>query len=96
MLQEQLPLAPGLMIEAVAVAIFGYVAVDQPDLFAIDGRIALRDRAFAAAQGFHLGSGQLDTRLEPLLDEIVEARPPVLGDGLLLVERLRERLGHCA
>ena len=36
---------------------------------------------------------QLDPGLEPLLDEIVEARAPVLGDDLGLVEFGDGRLG---
>src|SRR5690242_15530600 len=82
------------MVEPVAMAVFRHVAIDEPDFLTVHGRIALRDRAFAVAQGFHLGSGEQDPRLEPLLDEIIEARTPVFGDDLLLVEGLRERLGH--
>src|SRR5687768_18473705 len=82
------------MVEAIAVAVFGDVAVDQPNLLALDGGIALRDRPLAAAQRLHFGAGELDSRLEPLLDEIVETRAPVLGDDLGLVERGWQRLGH--
>jgi hypothetical protein len=95
-LQQQLPLASRLMVEAVAVAIFRNVAVDQPHLVILDGGVTLRYRSLALPQRFYLGSGELNPGLEPLLDEIVESRPPVLGDDLLLVELLRERLGHGA
>ena len=74
----------------VAVAVFRDVAVDQPDLLALHRRIAFGDRALAVAKRLHLGPGQRDARLEPVLDEIIEARAPVLGDDLLLVERGRE------
>src|SRR5690349_3425802 len=82
------------MVETVAVAILGDVAVDQPDFVAIDRRVALRDRPLAVTQRFHFGPGKLDARLESLFDEIVEARSPVFGHDLLLVEGLRERLCH--
>src|SRR5690348_12499639 len=93
-LQQQLPQPLRLMVQSVAVAIFGNVAVDQPHLLALDLGIALGDRSLALAKRFDLGAGELDARLEPLLDEVVEASAPVFGDDLLLVERLRERLGH--
>src|SRR6476661_5369812 len=93
-LQQQLTLPARLVVQAVAVAVFRDVAVAQPDLVTFGGRVAFSDRAFALAQRFHLGSGELDASLEPLLDEIVEASAPVLGHDLSLVEGLRKRLGH--
>src|SRR5437868_3503482 len=95
-LEQQLPRPPRLMVEAVAVAIFGDMAVDQPDLGALGGGIALGNRTLALAERFHLGAGQLNSGLEPFLDEIVEARAAVFGHDLALVERLRKRLGHGA
>ena len=86
--EQQLARPARLVVEAVAVAVFGDVAVDQPDLLALDRRIAFGDRALAVAKRLHLGPGERDPGLEPVLDEIVEARAPVLGDDLLLVERL--------
>src|SRR3546814_3302229 len=65
---------------------FGDVAVDQPNLIAFHLGIAFGDRPFAETQRLHLGALQRDARLEHLLDRIVEARAPVLGDDLLLVE----------
>src|SRR5690242_11903444 len=82
------------MVEPVAMAVFRHVAVDEPDFVSVDRRIALRDRAFALAKRLHLGAGELDSCLEPLLDEIVETGAPVFGHDLLLVEGLRKRLGH--
>ena len=82
------------MIEPVAVAVFRNMAVDQPDFLAFDRRIAFRDRALAMAQRFDFGSGELDSRLESFLDEIIEARAAVFGHDPLLVERLGQRLGH--
>src|SRR5207248_448406 len=93
-LQQQLPRPARRVIKPVAVALFGDVAVDQPDFLALGRRIALGDRSLALPQRLDLGSRQLNPGLEPLLDEIVEARAAVFGHDLLLVERLRERFGH--
>ena len=95
-LEQELALPPWLMVQAVPVAVFGDVTVDQPYLVAFNRGIAFSDRTFAAAERFHFGAGELDSSLEPILNEIVEARPPVLGDDLLLVEWLGQRLGHGA
>jgi hypothetical protein len=84
------------MIEPIAVAVFGNVTVDQPHLIAVDRGIALRDRTFAVSKRLNLSPGELDACLEPVLDEIVEPRAPVLGHDLLLVEGLWKRLGHDA
>src|SRR3990170_203240 len=94
--EQQFPLAARLMIHAVAVAIFGDRAVDQPDLLAFDRGIAFGDRPLAAAQRLDLGAAQLDPGFEPFLDEIIVARAPVLGDDFGLVERGWKRLGHQA
>ena len=84
--EQQLAGPARLVIEAVAVAEFGDVGVDQPHLAARDFGIAFGDRPLAEAQRFHLGALQRDPRLEHLVDGIVEARAPVFGDDLLLVE----------
>ena len=83
------------MIEAVAMAEFGDIAVDQPHLVALHFGIAFGDRAFAEAQRFDLGPFQCDPRLEHLFDGKVKARAPVFGNDLLLVEfGGRLRTGH--
>src|SRR3954465_518581 len=92
--EEELARPLGLVVEAVAVAEFGDVGVDQPHLAVLHFGIALRDRAFAEAQRLHLGAGERDPRLIFVLDRIIEARPPVLGDDLLLVERFGARADH--
>src|SRR3546814_7449613 len=63
--------------------LFPYTTLFRP---AFHLGIALGDGALAEAQRFDLGPLQRDPRLEHLLDRIVEARAPVLGDNLLLVE----------
>jgi hypothetical protein len=70
------------------------MAVDQPHFLTISCGVALGDRAFALTKRFHLRTRELNTSLEPLLDEIIESCPTVFGHDLLLVERLRKRLGH--
>jgi hypothetical protein len=86
LVQQQFARALGLVIEAVAVAEFGDVGVDQADLAVLHLGIGLGDRSLAEAQRLHLGAGQRDARLEKLLEKIFEARAPVLGDDLGLVE----------
>src|SRR4051812_48113936 len=44
-LEQQFTRPPRLVVEAVAVTVFGNVAVDQPNFLAFDRRIALGDRA---------------------------------------------------
>src|SRR5437899_3111081 len=82
-LEQQFPRPPRVMVETIAVAVFGDMAVDQPYLFTLGRGIALGDRALALAQRFHLGPGELDPGLEALLDEIVKARAPVFGADFL-------------
>ena len=92
--QQKLPRPARLMVEAVPMAVFGDVAVDQPDFLAFDVGIAFRDRALAVTERLHFGPRKLDAGFEPVLDEIIVPCAPVLGDDLLLVERLGKRLGH--
>ena len=94
LMQQQLARALGLVVEAVAVAEFGDIGVDQPDFALAHFGIALRNRALAKAQRLHFGPGQHDPGLEHILDIIVELRPPVLGNDLLLVECCVGRTGH--
>ena len=61
-LEQQFPRPPRLVVEAIAVAVFGDVAVDQPHLVALDRRVALGDRAFALAQRLHFGAGRAGSR----------------------------------
>src|SRR3546814_10528612 len=84
--EQQLARTPRFVIVPIAVTEFGNITVDQPNLIAFHLGIALGDGALAEAQRFDLGPLQRDPRLEHLLDRIVEARAPVLGDNLLLVE----------
>src|SRR5690606_28037321 len=62
--QQQLPGPLGFMFEAVAMAEFRDVGIDQPRLAIADFAIGFRDRAFAEAQAFHYRPGQRDAGLE--------------------------------
>ncbi|PAV65923.1 hypothetical protein WR25_04339 [Diploscapter pachys] len=84
--KQQFTRALGFVIEAVAVAEFGDVGVDQPHLPVAHLGIAFADAALAEAQGFHLGAGERDPRLIDGIDAVFEPRLAVLGDDLLLVE----------
>src|SRR5690606_30727170 len=93
-MEQQLARPFRLVIETVAVAELGNVRVDQPGLAILHVGVALGDRAAAVAQALHFGAGKRDPGLEHVLDEILEPRAPVLGDGLLLVERRGLGAGH--
>src|SRR5690606_30528456 len=54
--QEQLARTLGLVIEAVAVAEFGNVRIDQPGLAVAHFSVSLGDRTFAEAEAFHFGA----------------------------------------
>src|SRR3546814_16120123 len=92
-MKEKIARALGLMVEAVAVTEFGYVGVDQPDFLLLHLGIAFGDRAFAEAERLHLGAGERDAGFIFVLDGIIVARAPVLGDDLPLVETLGARTG---
>ena len=84
--EQQLAGPLGFMVEAVAVAEFGNVGIDQPYLAAPDLGIAFRNRPFPETKAFHFRTGQGDPGFEGVIDMIVKTRAAVLGDGLLLVE----------
>src|SRR3546814_9246663 len=84
--EQQFARPPRLVVEAVAVTELGNIAVDQPHLIALHLGVAFGDRSLAEPKRFDLCTLQCDPRLEYLLDRKVEARAPVLGDDLLLVE----------
>ena len=70
------------MTVAAGLDIFGDVGVDQIELAALARGIGVGDIGLARAQRLHLGAGQRDAGLKLLLDVVVEARLPVLGDEL--------------
>ena len=49
-MQQQSPAAAWIVIEAIAVRIFGNVRVDQPDLAILDRDIGFRDICLAVAE----------------------------------------------
>ena len=79
---------------AVAVAEFGDVGIDQPNLAVLHLGIRFGDRTLAETQRLHLGPGEHDPRLVHILEKILIPRTPVLGDDLGLVEGGGFGTGH--
>ncbi len=84
------------MTVAAGLHIFGDVGVDQVKLAAFARRVGVGDIGLARAQRLHLGAGQRDARLELLLDVVVEARLPVLGDELAALALRRHHVTYKA
>jgi len=81
--EEQLPLALGLVVVAVALFEWGDVSADQPGLVALDARVGVRQVDLAGPDGLDLGAGQDEAGLERVLDREFVPRPAVQGDRLL-------------
>ena len=81
--QQQLPLALGLVVVAVALLERGDVGADQPGLVAFDARVRVRQVDLAGADGLDLGAGQDETGLERVLDAELVPCPAIEGNGLL-------------
>jgi hypothetical protein len=81
--QEQLPLALGLVVVPVGLLERSDVGADQPGLVALDARVGIRQVDLAGADGLDLGAGQDDTGLERVLDREFVPCPAVQGDGVL-------------
>jgi len=83
LLEQKLPQALGLVVEAIARLIFGDRRVDEPSLaLAVDMRVALGDRRLAGAQRFDLRAGQREAGVERLAELVIEARLAIFGDDL--------------
>ncbi len=80
---QELALAPFLMGKHCAV-IGGDIGIGQPKFAVVNTCIAVRDIGLARAQGFDLGAGQDDTDLEIILDGIIIARTPIIGDDFVV------------
>ena len=79
--QQELARPFRLVVEAIALAVFRNIGVVEDHLaVAVGGGVALGDIGLAGAQGFDLGAGQGDARLESLADLVVETRAPIVGD----------------
>ena len=68
------------MIEAVGLQIFRNIGVDQPDFAAAGVGVGFGDGGLALPQRFHLGAGERKSRLEGLVDKIVEACFAIVRD----------------
>src|SRR3990170_1447222 len=80
--QQKLAAPRRSMTAAASLGVLGDVGVDQIKLAALARGIGVRDIGPAGAERLYLGAHQRDARLELLLDVVVEARLPVLGDEL--------------
>src|SRR5262249_12257341 len=74
--------------EGAGLLVLGDVRVDQEDAALLGAGVALGDIGVAGAQRLHLGAGELDAGLQGVLDVVVEARAPALGDALAAVVAL--------
>ena len=86
-MQEQLPVAVGIVVGDVPLRVLVDVGTDEPDLPFADVGVRLRERDSAVPEGLHLGSGQLKAGLVALEQLVVVPGPPVLGYGLDSVRR---------
>ena len=81
-MEQQLPGAPGVLVEDIALLIGGYVHPVQEHLPALHGAEGVPQVDGPQPDGLYLGARQLDARLELVLNEIVVERLPVGGDLL--------------
>src|SRR5690606_24446151 len=91
LVHEQFALAPGGVVGPRARTPLGDVHRVEPDLAAVDERVAVDERGLALTQRLHLGTREHDAGLVGVLDEVVVARLPVGRDDLLALP-----LGHDA
>src|SRR5215208_1372041 len=82
-MQEQLPLARGLMIGIAAMAVRIDMDVVDPHFAAVHAGVAVAQVDVAFADRFHFGALELDAGLERLQDVVVVERLAVLSDALL-------------
>ena len=59
------------------------VGVDEEQLFALRQRVGVVQARLAVAERLDLGADQHQPGFEGVLDGVIEARAPVLGDDLL-------------
>ena len=73
-MQQQLAVAQGLVVVAVAAGPRGDVHADQPGLASLDAGVGVLQVEVAVAHRLDLGAGQVDARLERVLDGVVRWR----------------------
>src|SRR5206468_4069044 len=94
LVQEELPRAERLVVLATGMRPRRDVDPAQPGLALLDPRVAVPQVRMTRAERLDLRAGQAEPGLDPLLDGVVEARPPVVGE--LDVTRLHLGAGGCA
>src|SRR6056297_97822 len=82
------------MAEGLGLFIRRDVGVDEPKFAILHRRIAFGDVGGVFAQGFHFGPFENDATLEVVLDSVIIARAPILGDHLVI--RVILEFGHSA
>src|SRR5438477_9492204 len=87
------------MIEVTRSRILRDVRVDEVKLACVLVRISLGDAGLPLAQHLHLGALQDDPRLQRVLDQVIVARSPILGDmavgGAHQLRRPALRIARC-
>ena len=96
-MQQQLPVALRIVIDIAAVAVGVDVHVVEPDLAALDARVAVAKIRLALPNAFHLGAAENDAGLEGVEDVVVEERLAIVGnEGLALTHRISRAIAHFA
>src|SRR5262245_15417379 len=78
--QQELSRATRLVVGPGSLGVLRDVDVVQPHLTVLDSGIPVNERGPPLAQRLDLGTGEHEARLEGVLDVVVVARAPVLGD----------------
>jgi hypothetical protein len=81
-MKQQLAGAGRFMAELRCGAVGADVAIDEEELLALGQRVGVGQVGVAGPQRLDLAPRELETRLERLLDAVVEAGAPVLSDDL--------------
>ena len=82
-MQEELPVALGLVVLDPGLVVGVDVRADEPGLTLADVRVGLLEADLALPERLDLAPGQHDARLEALEEVVVVPRLAVLGDRFL-------------
>src|ERR1035441_8004315 len=80
--EQQLAIADGRVVLAVAVRVLADMGVEQPGFVAQDAGVGFLELDFAVLGGLHLGAGEHHAALEALQQEIVVEGLPVIAEDL--------------
>src|SRR4249920_793538 len=82
-MEQQLPIAPRLVVVAVALGEGGDGDTDEPGLAALDPGIGLLQADLAGPDALDLGAGQGDARLDVFFDVVLVVGLPIEGHRVL-------------